>query len=278
MNSFFAENTQTKTVTHGVATFDLPVNYYRDDLSLLFYTADLEKVMEIMPSDNLHPVCLPGGKSLVGIAAFNYIETAIGPYGEVGVVVPVVHGPKKPPSILPLLLESRYPGFGTLVMHLPVTNQIARDAGRGQWGYTKFVADMDFTVTPELIECRLQEGDRHILTTRVERTGIILKDRKPLVTYSVLDGNLIKTTIPQKGIFRFAIGSGGSSLDLGNHPVADSIRELKLGAKPLLSRYYLERWAILPEGEIIEKGVKPLDGYRGEKTEGRHAVSYIESC
>ena len=27
-------------------------------------------------------------------------------------------------------------------MHLPVTRVEARDAGRGEWGYTKFLADM----------------------------------------------------------------------------------------------------------------------------------------
>ena len=82
MNPFFSRNTHAKTVTHGAATFDLPVNYYRDDLSLLFYTANFEAVSALMPSRQMHPVRLPGGRTLVGFSAFNYIETTIGPYGE----------------------------------------------------------------------------------------------------------------------------------------------------------------------------------------------------
>ena len=71
---------------------------------MLFYTASLEKVIGLMPSDKLHPVHLPGNRALVGIAAFNYIETSIGPYGEVGVVIPAVYGPKPPPAVIPTLI------------------------------------------------------------------------------------------------------------------------------------------------------------------------------
>ncbi|RLB77210.1 MAG: hypothetical protein DRH06_04275, partial [Deltaproteobacteria bacterium] len=35
--------------------FELPILYFRDDLFLLFYTADYNKVKALMPSDKLHP-------------------------------------------------------------------------------------------------------------------------------------------------------------------------------------------------------------------------------
>jgi hypothetical protein len=227
-----------------------------------------------MPSQRLHPVMLTSGKAMVGIGAFNYMDTSIGPYGEVAVVAPAVYGPKPPPVLIPALLESRYPGFGTLVLHLPVTKTVARDAGRGEWGYTKFVADMKFTFTPEAMECRMSEGDQHILSLRVPRRGIAVRDRKPLITFSVKNGDLIKTFVPQKGYCRFAVRPKGAGLRLGDHPVAQSIRDLGLSERPFLSRYYLERSGILPSGVVIEKGVKPLDGHFGTDREGMHTVEY----
>ncbi len=276
MSTFFSIPDPTKEVTHGVATFELPIFYFRDDAFSLFYTADPQKVKSLLPSDRLHPILLPGNRTIVGVAAFNYIDTSIGSYGEVGLVIPVVHSEKVPRILLPALLESRYPGFGVLVMHLPVTTRIARDGGRGQWGYTKFVADMAFTITPEFMECRMKEKDREILTMRVARKGIPVRDKKPLVTYSVLNNNLIRTTIPQTGSFRLSVGPGDSYLNLGNHPVAESFGNLGLGRSPLMSRCYLERSAILPAGEIIETDVRPLDGYFGEEGEGTNEIRYTE--
>lgn len=276
MSAFFSTAGPTQAVVHGAAAFELPILYFRDDAFGLFYTADPDKINRLLPSDKLHPVFLPGNRSIAGVVAFNYIDTTIGSYGEVGLVIPVVYSVRRPYTLLPALLESRYPGFGVLVMHLPVTNTTARDAGRGQWGYTKFVADMTFTNTPEFKACRMQEGRRHILTMRVARKGVPMRDKKPLVTYSVLDNSLVRTVIPQTGSFRLSISPKESFLELGKHPVADAFGDLGLGRTPLMSRCYLERNAILPAGDVIEADVRPLDGYRGEDREGRHVTRYLE--
>jgi len=271
--SFFEGARPGQRVTHGKASFELPILYFRDDCFALFFAADRRRVEAAMPSDRLHPVMLPDGRTLVGVAAFNYIDTSIGSYGEVGVVVPAVHG-HRPAPLVPALMEARYPGFGNLVLHLPVTALTARDAGRGEWGYTKFVADMSFEITPEYQECRLSEGNRHILTLRVARQGLVMADSKPLVTYSVRDGDLRKTTIPQRGTARNALRPQGSFLQLGTHDVAQSIGAFDLSSRPFLSRSYLERSSILPGGVVVERDVRPLDGYRGEEREGAHEVRY----
>jgi len=114
MSTFFHAARPGTLETHGKAEFELPVLYFRDDLFLLFYTADYKKVKTLMPSGNLHPVLLPKGRTLVGVGAFNYIDTSIGPYGEVGMVIPAVFGIIPPPMILPALMEARYRVSGSL--------------------------------------------------------------------------------------------------------------------------------------------------------------------
>ena len=195
MEALFGELKEKKTVTHGKATFELPILYHRDDSFMLYFTADCKKIKDVMPSDNLHPLVLPGNKSIVAIFAINYLNTAIGTYGEMGVALPAVYGKKITAfnGIFPALKESEYPGFGLVIMHMPVTSLVARDAGRGEWGYTKFISDMNFLITPEYFECRLSEKSEHIFDMRVKRKGFYLRDKKPLITYTVKDGNLIKT-------------------------------------------------------------------------------------
>ena len=275
MKGFFSKAGPKTKVEHGAASFELPILYFREDSFVAFFSAKMEKVKPLMPSQSLEPVTLAKGRTVLGIAAFNYLETTVGSYGEVAVVVPVIHKGKSMPA-LPLLMESRYPGFGMLVLHLPVTNVVPRDAGRGEWGYTKFVADMDFTITPEFLRCRLSEEDSHILTLQVPRRGMAKREKKPIVTYSVKEGKLIKTTIPQKGLYLLNPGPWGAHLELGDHPVAQSIKELEVNPKPLLTRAYLYRSAILPGGEVVEDGVNPLEGYKGSDREGRHTIKYLE--
>jgi hypothetical protein len=273
MSDFFSQMFSGGTVTHKSATFDLPILYFRDDFFALFFNADEQKVRAALPSDNLHPVSLTGKGAVVGIGAFNYIDTSIGSYGEIGVVVPVVHK-IMPLPLWPLLREGKHPGFGLAVLHLPVTKLLARDAGRGQWGYTKFTSHMLFRITPEFQQVEMHENGRHILTMRVLRSGFVMRDKTPFITYSVKDGNLIRTVILQKGAFRQCFFPRGSFLALGDHEVSQSIRALGLSQRPIQSRYSVERSAILPAGEIVETGVRPLEGWFGQEREGSLSVEY----
>ncbi len=275
MKRFFEDIGPKTRVEHGAASFELPILYFREDSFAAFFPAKMEKVRSLLPSRHLQPVALAKGRTVVGIAAFNYLETTVGSYGEVAVVVPVIHKGKSIPA-MPLLLEARYPGFGMLVLHLPVTDVVPRDAGRGEWGYTKFVADMDFTITPEFLQCRLSEGESHILTLRVPRRGMAKREKRPIVTYSVKEGRLVKTTIPQRGLYLLNPGPWGGRLELGEHPVAQSIKELEINPRPILTRAYLYRSAILPAGEVVEEGVNPLEGHKGTDREGRHTIRYLE--
>ncbi len=274
--SFFAGTRPGKKVRHGKASFALPILYMRDDLFGLYFTADFRKVKAMMPTDRIHPVTMPNGRAIVALMAFNYVDTAIGPYGEVAAVIPVLHDRKHLPlmGLVPALRQANYPGFAVFVMHLPVTRIEARDAGRGEWGYTKFIADMRFDITPEFLQCSMSEGGAHIMDLRVMRRGFHVKDGRPLVTLSVKDKNLVRTVIPQKGVMRMSLATKGSFLRLGPHVMARSLQELDISEKPFLASFYTERAGILPSGTIIEQGVRPFEGYRGKDRKAAHVVHY----
>ena len=211
------------------------------------------------------------------MAAFNYLETSLGPYGEIAIVIPCVFGRDAPP-LLPLLLEERSPGFGWFVLHLPVTSIVARDGGRVGFGYTKFVADMDFRKRPDYQSVRLSEGDAHILTLTVQQRGLVLKDFRPLITYSVLDGELLKTTVPVRAVYQVGLKPDAGTLELGDHAIADQLRSLDISTSAVLTRNFLARSAILPAGEPIASADRPHVGHLGEDREyGRLTVSYDDA-
>ncbi|HOD13162.1 MAG TPA: acetoacetate decarboxylase family protein [Spirochaetota bacterium] len=276
MQGFFAGTRPGKKAKYGKAAFDLPILYLRDDFFGLYFTADPKKVKGILPSDRMHPVTMPNGRAIVAILAYNYIDTTIGPYGEVPVAIPVLYDRKHLPlmGFLPALRQANYPGFAVLIMHLPVTKVEARDAGRGEWGYTKFIADMRFDITPEFLQCSMSEGDEHILDLRVMRRGFHMRDNKPLITFSVRDRKLIRTVIPQKGTMRMSLSMKGSFVNFGKHPMAKSIQALDISEKPFMANYYTERGAILPSGTVIEENVRPFEGYPGKDRKAKHVTLY----
>ncbi len=82
--------------------------------------------------------------------------------------------------------------------------------------------------------------------------------------------------LPQKGAFRAALRPSGSFLELGDHAVADSIRELGVGTAPLLTRCYVDRAAILPTGRVVEELARPVEGCYGTDRVGECRVSDLE--
>lgn len=256
----------------------LPIRYWRTDCFMGVFPADEDAVRDMLPSHRLHPVRLPGHRAAVAVVAYNYLETSIGPYGEIG-VSPLCTLDRPAPPLLPALLQGRWPGFGGFVAHLPVTTAVARDAGRAVWGYPKFVADMDFDLAPEGQAVSLAEGGRYVLRLEVRRGGLAAPDRSPLVTFTAHGDRLVRTTIATAAWATTALGRSGGHLSLGDHPVARQLAELGLGSSPVATRTYLSHSAILPAGEDIGPVDVPYRGHRGEPAAtGRHTVRYDEGA
>jgi hypothetical protein len=253
---------------------DLPIMYYRDDSFMSIFPAAYAAVRAALPSQELYPATLPDGRATVAVIAFNYHDTSIGPYGEVGIAIPCTL--RRPaPVLLPLALEARYPGWGGFVLHLPVTSRVARDGGRVIYGYTKFVADMDFDRLPAYQRVRLSEDGRHILTLSVQQCGLTVKDNRPLVTYSVLDGQLLRTTVPTRAVYQLGLGPRSGRLELGDHPVAEELRRMGVSGTALVTKNYLARFGILPAGDPVGQADRPHVGYIGaDRDFGRLTVRY----
>lgn len=268
-------------VTVESSLFGLPLFYHDNDMFASLHTASYDAVAAALPSDVIRPVRWIDGHALVGIYAFRYQAVtwtrsdgstgSLFPYGEIGIVAVVTDEPA--PRVLPLL-QGKQAGF---VFHLPVTTSEARDGGRQLWGFPKFVADMDFQEAPDVRRVQLSEGGQTILTMTVRPGGPVLTDHRPLVTYTVLDGQLVETVVPVLGHVQARFGSRGGELLLGEHGIAEGLRRLHISTASVAVFNYLGHRSILPAG----RPVGPARSYRGYQGEdqpfGRLTVSYPDS-
>lgn len=272
-DTFFAP-APAKTIDVGHDLVDIPIRYYRTDAFLGLFSADLDAVRDLLPSSRLQPVRLKKGRAAIGIMSYNYIETGVGPYGEIGIAAMCTLDRAAPP-VLPLLREAADPSFGAFVLHLPVTSRIARDAGRTVWGYPKFTADMAFDFRPETQQVTLVEGGAEILQVAVRRRGRVRSDAKPLVTLSENDGALIRTVVATRATVQLGVGRGQGHLELGDHPIAEGLRALDISSEAAATKSYLSHAAILPAGASVGPTDRPYDGFAGsEATFGRHTIRY----
>jgi Acetoacetate decarboxylase (ADC) len=266
---------------YGAAYGGMPLVFHRTENIEAFFTADLEMVRAALPTTDLHPVTLPGGRAILLVAAFQYEDvTAEGvdgcaapPYGEVMVAVPVTR--RRAPPFVPLVAPPRSPiEAGGFVLHLPVTTRVARDGGRLIWGFPKFVADMEFSDSAGERSVQVSEGGHEILRFTARPTGRPSAVRESTMLYSVLGTDLIETRVPAIGIRQLRWGRRGGSLELGEHQVADELRNLGIAGAPFITARYVAQRAAMSFGKRIGSA-SPYLGYIGEDRDlGTYVVKY----
>lgn len=236
---------------------DLPIFYFDVSNTIAFFLADKQAVTRLLKDTPFQAVLTFGKKALVGISFYQYRDTSIGPYNEVGIAIPVVPRSAKKPfsSLLDLYsnLTTRRTGF--YVLDLPVTTAAADAAGRELWGFPKFVTGIDYFQAGRHLHMRVQDpqtqGD--ILTFSGVQNPAIKLPPLSVITYSSLKGAALRTAVDVRGKVETSLG-GNLTLHIGDsaHPMAQHLRDLGLqGAKPVLLQVSDEFQSRLPAGQLI---------------------------
>jgi hypothetical protein len=206
-SSFFEGISQAEL---SVAGHDvrLPIFYYDGRAVTALFPARLGALKRLMPTRRFVPARLAPGVGVVGVTAFEYTDTDIGPYNELAISV-VLHDPPYLPNLPGLAMTRmlRRSQLHAYVHHLPVTTEIARVGGRAFYNYPKFVADIEFSArTAERLRCELSENGRPILT--LEADPVAANDELELQIFS----NLWMDRQPQSAEFKLhAVRSGRTS-------------------------------------------------------------------
>jgi hypothetical protein len=189
----------------------------------------------LLPDERLRVVEVFPGQALFSIACIDYVDNDLGDYHEVCIAL-FVHERGKGPFVpyLGNVVDFFRNRLGTYILHLPVNQSFTRDAGEGIWGFPKTVEQIDFADTNGRRSCRLTMGGRHVLTFEAFRGGGFSLPEMPMLTYSHVGGRL-HTTRFTSAATEVGFGLGGTTLELGDHPIADELRSLGLPRSALMT-------------------------------------------
>lgn len=175
------------------------------------------------------------GRAMLSLIGVRYDESDLGSYDELALTffaelpggrgrnVPIVSNWSK-------VLRGTIPSFA---WHLPVTTELSRDGGVQMWGFPKIVADITVAVVNDVASVTWLDGGDLVLRYSVPAVGnATLGPLSPPVITRLHDQTHVShltQTYGEVGRHRT-----GGELELGQHPVADDLRELGIRATPML--------------------------------------------
>ena len=200
------------------------------------FLVPIDRAAERLASTPFSPAMVLPGRGVCSLVCVHYTDTDCGVYHEIAVSL-FVDPPDRRGGALGLPRTWRDVLSGQIATHtvlLPVTTELARDAGIQMWGFPKHLADLESERQPESIAFTWREGDQTVLRYSVPTSGDDEPDEISPPVYSLIDGQVHVSRLTQRytGVGR---RFRGGNLELGTHPIADDLRRLGVGRTPMLS-------------------------------------------
>ena len=185
----------------------------------------------------LEPLAVRPGRALCMLVFVEYLDGDLGPYHEFGVCFPIQDPAGEHRSPLGALRSLAAGDAHALIHELPVDGEFTLAAGRGIWGFPKIMADFDVDHTSPTKTGSLRIDGRLVAELTVRR-GVPVPDNASeavLQSYSQLDGVTRRTPWRLTSTSGTRTRIGGATLRLGDHPIADELRGLRLSRHALMS-------------------------------------------
>lgn len=207
----------------------LPISYRNARGLIALFPAHLGRVRALMPTPAYVPARLGPGLGVVAVAAYEYPDSDLGPYNELAIAVPLAEGPNLPGgALLSALRSGRTPMY---VHRLPVTTELACQAGRAPYGFPKWVAGIDFDDQPARLTASLSDTGASFLSLDAK-----LPARAPSRVRLDVEVRLWDDGAPQSCLFAVQAQAatatsalGAARLRLGAHPIARELAALLVG-------------------------------------------------
>lgn len=215
--------------------FDLPVNSLDSPALMAGFTADVDAVRELLPGDELVPVRLPRGRTLLLVTVIHYRTTDIGAYVEFSIAFACAHRRAGSPLLATIAREGTS-AIGQYVWDLPVSTLVSVKGGKGIWGMPKHRANLDFRVSEDEMSSQYDLDGQLCMRITVRRPGGIKVPLRNLgaANYCQFRGTLMKSTIFFSDDVEAAVGPRArAELRLGPHPRMDPLRDVDLAERPL---------------------------------------------
>ena len=244
MDAFLEAVPQKPHATRG-GPCALPILYRDASQFGVFFRLDLGRAAALIGKDRRVEPWPIFGKAVAAIYAWDYRDSTVGAYGEVGLGIQCRRAGTRP-RLLKLATDmGAQDDQGIWVVDLPVTTEGARDAGVDVWNYPKYVTPIATKWQDDGASVTL--GDELSLT--IGPLGGPTMKAQPVVTYTERDGRLLRTRIDVDHRVRWG-GGGSAKLTIrGDGPMARSARALGLESAPIVAAFRTDGFrARLPAG------------------------------
>lgn len=210
---------QRRTLPGG-ARCSLPIRYFDARCLIAEFSVARALACDALSPFGVQPAGA-GENATALFGGFEYRDTDLGPYNEVGLSIPALAPGDSEPALY--------------VLHLPVTTAETDRVGRALWGYPKFVAGIDIGGDARGFSTTLRDPAGALIAAfDGVFTALRPSAAADLPTYSQLNGQILRTRI--EALTPFQEGDGADFLlkvGSSSHPMAQTLRALGLdGARP----------------------------------------------
>ena len=236
----FFKETPRKTLDMNGQPMEFPILYYDLRCITSIFTAKTKNLEKLLPHPNFRPIEMWPGIGMLGITAFEYRDTSVGPYNEISISIPI----KFPPGfVFPGIAATsmmRKNVFPVYVHHLPVTTEIALKGGIHFWNYPKFLAEITFQDQGENLEVTLKENGTLILKITARKLLAKQSATVKFHTYSIKENIVMHALVDGKAPRIGTVMMGNvARLELGEHRISKELADLDL-SKVARSGQYAE--------------------------------------
>ena len=234
----FFKHTPRKTLNMAGEPIEFPILYY--DFRVIHATFNVKSsaINKLMPHSNYKPIEIWPGTGILGIAAFEYFDTSIGPYNEISISIPIRFPPGFTFPGLSAISMMRKKLFSLYIHYLPVTTEIALKAGIYFYNYPKFLSEISFKDDGQNLEVILEEKGDMILKLRSRKLPLNHTSRLTFHTYTIKDRVVMRTLVegwaPKLGETTLR---SRAELELGNHVISGELAQLNLSKRARSGMY-----------------------------------------
>lgn len=213
----------------------IPVRVTEAKMAAATFLVPHAAATSVIDGTGLTPARQRGGKAVVALALIRYVDCDLGDYDELGLSFIVDQPAGQPP------LEKG--AVAAYIHRLPVSQEFTCEAGRGIWGFPKWVADLRVMVGRNVATATLRDPRRATAADIFLRTGGIPLPTRALtmVCYSNdAEGRILRTSWETTNAStRVRLGLGIATVNPGaegstDDPFAADLRALGFPRRALM--------------------------------------------
>lgn len=207
-------------------TVTMPVEVRRASNASALYLVPSEPLRALLPDGAFEVAEAMPGQSQLILGLIDYVDNDLGDYNEIAVLFFV--RPAGAPE----------DATGSYIYRLPVNQSFTCEAGCKIWGFPKSVERIEYAYAEGRIEGTLEMDGRHVLSLTLPRSGEPAETAAVAGhTYTYIEGVPHRTPMTTGGGAVVNPEGAAAALELGDHPLADTLRSLGLPRSPLATTW-----------------------------------------